>query len=75
MKVTDNGKIQMDLGEEVSYAGRTYTVVRDVGKNQLCSHECPFGNEDKCPIFACSPVTRDDGKSVIFEEVEDGKEN
>lgn len=67
MKVTDNGKIQMDLGEEVSYAGRTYTVVRD-NKSALCC-QCPFAEREKCSIFACSPVTRDDGKIVIFEEV------
>lgn len=70
MKVTDNGKIQMDLGEEVSYAGRTYTVVRDGNKSSLCCG-CPFKDREKCSIFACSPVTRDDGKSVIFVEVED----
>lgn len=71
MKVTNDGRIQMDIGEKVNYAGNTYTVVRD-DKNSLCGG-CPFTDFIKCPIFACSPLSRDDGKSVVFEEVKNAR--
>ena len=68
MKVLDIGQIQMDIGEKVNYMGRIYTVVSDDRKS-LCCKKCPFRDRKKCSIFACSPLSRDDGKSVLFDEL------
>lgn len=67
MKVTDDGRIQMDIGEKVNCAEHLYVVVRDAE----CSYcrNCPFYDSEKCKIFACSALSRDDGEMVHFEEV------